>query len=121
MSRQLRIDYPGAIYHVMSRGNRRERIFRDEEDRRLFLAALEGTVSIVRTDTCLGDPVQAKSTSLVLWSIHQIGRLENIRWSVLPPSTFRIKKPSLANCAISALALNLAARLAFFSAVRSGI
>jgi len=52
MSRQLRIEYPGAIYHVMSRGNRRERIFRDEADRRLFRAALEGTVSIVRTDTC---------------------------------------------------------------------
>jgi len=37
----------------MSRGKRRERIFRDEADRRLFRAALEGTVSIVRTDTCL--------------------------------------------------------------------
>jgi len=56
MSRQLRIEYPGAIYHVMSQGNRRERIFRDEADRRLFRAALEGTVSIVRTDTC---PVNA--------------------------------------------------------------
>jgi len=53
MSRQRRIEYPGAIYHVMSRGKRRERIFRDEADRRLFRAALEGTVSIVRTDTCL--------------------------------------------------------------------
>ena len=52
MSRQRRIEYPGAIYHVMSRGKRRERIFRDEADRRLFRAALEGTVSIVRTDTC---------------------------------------------------------------------
>jgi REP element-mobilizing transposase RayT len=44
MSRQLRIEYPGAIYHVMSRGNQRERIFRDETDRRLFLAALEAAV-----------------------------------------------------------------------------
>ena len=44
MSRQLPIEYPGAIYHVMSRGNRRERIFRDETDRRLFLAALEAAV-----------------------------------------------------------------------------
>jgi len=39
----------------MSRGKRRERIFRDEADRRLFRAALEGTVSIVRTDTCHDD------------------------------------------------------------------
>jgi len=24
MARKLRIEYPGAIYHLMSRGNRRE-------------------------------------------------------------------------------------------------
>ena len=33
MPRSLRIEYPGAYYHVMARGNRREAIFRDEEDR----------------------------------------------------------------------------------------
>ena len=27
MPRQLRIQYPGAMYHVMSRGNRRQDIF----------------------------------------------------------------------------------------------
>ena len=32
--------FAGAIYHVMNRGDRRERIFRDDEDRRMFLAAL---------------------------------------------------------------------------------
>jgi REP element-mobilizing transposase RayT len=36
----MRIEYPGAIYHVMNRGDRREDIFKDEEDRRRFLAAL---------------------------------------------------------------------------------
>jgi hypothetical protein len=30
MSRKLRIEYPGAIYHVMNRGDQREDIFRDE-------------------------------------------------------------------------------------------
>ena len=30
MPRQLRIQYPRAIYHVMNRGDRREPIFRDE-------------------------------------------------------------------------------------------
>src|SRR6266511_2175352 len=40
MPRKLRIEYPGAIYHVMSRGDRREPIFRDDEDRKLFLATL---------------------------------------------------------------------------------
>jgi len=40
MARQLRIQYEGAIYHVMSRGNRREEIFRDDVDRKSFLEAL---------------------------------------------------------------------------------
>jgi hypothetical protein len=48
MSRQLRIEYPGAIYHVMSPGNRRGRIFWDGADRRHFPAALEEAVSIVK-------------------------------------------------------------------------
>ena len=30
MARKLRVQYPGAVYHVMSRGNRRERIFEDD-------------------------------------------------------------------------------------------
>ena len=37
MPRSIRIEYPGAFYHVMARGNRRERIFRDDDDRRFFL------------------------------------------------------------------------------------
>ncbi len=40
MPRQLRREYAGAIYHVMNRGDRREEIYRDAPDRRLFLAAL---------------------------------------------------------------------------------
>ena len=33
MPRPLRIEYPGAIYHVMSRGNRGEPIFLNDVDR----------------------------------------------------------------------------------------
>lgn len=40
MPRQLRLEYPGAIYHVMNRGDRREKIFRDDADRERFLATL---------------------------------------------------------------------------------
>ena len=36
MPRQLRIDYPGAIHHVMSREDRREDICHDEVDRQEF-------------------------------------------------------------------------------------
>ena len=40
MARKLRIEYPGAIYHVMNRGDRRERIFKDDRDRECFLETL---------------------------------------------------------------------------------
>jgi putative transposase len=40
MARKLRVQYPGAIYHLMSRGNRRERIFVDDADQRMFLKTL---------------------------------------------------------------------------------
>ncbi len=40
MSRPLRIEYPGAVYHVTARGNRRANIFTDEEDNKPFLVIL---------------------------------------------------------------------------------
>ncbi len=40
MARKLRVQYPGAIYHVMNRGDRREAIFNDDQDRVLFLDTL---------------------------------------------------------------------------------
>ncbi len=43
MARPLRIEYAGAIYHVLSRGDRREAIFRRDADRELFLDLLART------------------------------------------------------------------------------
>ena len=40
MARPLRIQYPGAVYHVTSRGNEKKRIFRDDTDREIFLEIL---------------------------------------------------------------------------------
>ena len=40
MARQARIEYPGAIHHVMSRGDRREDIYLDDVDRQDFLKTL---------------------------------------------------------------------------------
>jgi putative transposase len=40
MARKLRVEYEGAIYHIMNRGDRREAIFRDDGDRLLFLETL---------------------------------------------------------------------------------
>jgi putative transposase len=41
MSRPLRIEFPGAVYHVTSRGDRREAIYGDDADRVQFLNVLE--------------------------------------------------------------------------------
>ena len=40
MARKLRAEYPGAIYHVMNRGDRREAIFQDDADRKRLLVTL---------------------------------------------------------------------------------
>ncbi len=40
MPRKLRVEYPGAIYHVMNRGDIREPIFTDDGDRQKFLDRL---------------------------------------------------------------------------------
>ena len=40
MARKLRIQYAGAIYHVMNRGDRREAIFEDDKDRERLLETL---------------------------------------------------------------------------------
>ena len=44
MARPLRIEYPGALYHITSRGNARLPIFEDDHDRRMFLNTLEEVV-----------------------------------------------------------------------------
>ena len=41
MARKLRVEYAGAIYHVMNRGDRRERIFMDDADRQRFVDTLD--------------------------------------------------------------------------------
>jgi len=41
MSRPLRIEYPGAWYHVMNRGRRSEKIFFTDADRQAFIRVLQ--------------------------------------------------------------------------------
>lgn len=53
MARQLRIQYPGAFYHVYSRGNQKQPIFHSDEDRNYFLHCLRRTcekfVAVIHT------------------------------------------------------------------------
>lgn len=44
MARPLRLKYPGAVYHLTSRGNRQENIYRADADRLAFLEILGKTV-----------------------------------------------------------------------------
>ena len=48
MGRPLRLEYPGAVWHVTCRGNERKAIFRDEEDRLQFLGTLGRVVAMFR-------------------------------------------------------------------------
>ena len=48
MARKLRLQYPGAIYHVMNRGDHSEAIFQGDKDRQLLLATL--TEACAKTD-----------------------------------------------------------------------
>jgi len=41
MARPLRIEFPGALYHITARGNAREDIYADDNDRVTFLKLLE--------------------------------------------------------------------------------
>lgn len=50
MARPLRIEFPGAVYHVTSRGDRREPIFVDDVDRRALLDVLAS--GLERFDAC---------------------------------------------------------------------
>ena len=45
MARPLRLEFPGAIYHLTSRGNARQKIYLNDDDRQLFLDTLAGVVS----------------------------------------------------------------------------
>jgi len=40
MARPLRIEFPGAVYHVMNRGEAQRQVFRDQEDYQEFVKVL---------------------------------------------------------------------------------
>ena len=45
MARPLRLEFPGALYHLTSRGDGREAIYLDDDDRAASLGVLESVVS----------------------------------------------------------------------------
>ncbi len=77
MARPLRIEYPGAYYHVMNRGNRGEDIFLTDKDRMVFLDGL--------ADSC--ETYNIKLITYVLMSYH----LNPIRASQFKDADFSTK------------------------------
>jgi putative transposase len=53
MARQLRIEYPGAFYHVYSRGNQKQPIFYNDEDRFFFIRVLRDAQKRLDAVWCL--------------------------------------------------------------------
>jgi REP element-mobilizing transposase RayT len=41
MARKPRVEFDGALYHVIVRGNQRQRTFHDDRDRQSYLERLE--------------------------------------------------------------------------------
>ena len=64
MARKLRLQYPGAIYHVMNRGDRREPIFKDDTDRQRFLETLG--------ETCLKTGWQVHAYCMMMNHFHLV-------------------------------------------------
>jgi putative transposase len=87
MPRKLRVEYPGAIYHVMSRGDRREDIFLNEVDRQDFIKTM--------AEACLKAEFQVHAYCLMSNHFHLVvetpqGNLvEGMRW-LLSSYTLRL-------------------------------
>ncbi len=76
MARKVRIQYPGAIYHVMNRGDRREAVFEDDEDRERLLHTL--------TEACQKTGWQVGAAASFAFLRH--ARSANLRASFAPRS-----------------------------------
>ena len=48
MTRPLRLEHPGALWHVTARGNRKDDIYLDDRDMRCFLEHLAATIGMFR-------------------------------------------------------------------------
>ena len=62
MARPLRIEFAGALYHVTSRGDRQETIFKDDEDREVFLRTLAEVVERSTGSVTPIDPLRGQRT-----------------------------------------------------------
>ena len=55
MPRQVRLDIPGALHHIMVRGINKADIFRDDQDGVNFLQRLRGRAGLEKLDSDISD------------------------------------------------------------------
>lgn len=73
--KKKRVWYPGAVYHIMNRGNRRSDIFRDEEDYQVYLTFLDEAMkrySFIIYSYCLMTNhvhLQIETKDIEIWKI----------------------------------------------------
>ncbi|MDA3896321.1 MAG: hypothetical protein PF482_09255 [Desulfobacteraceae bacterium] len=94
MSRSWRIEFDGALYHILSRGNEQQKIFADDQDRNLFLeliGEMSARFDIIESPEYLlrlscyihRNPLRAK----------MVKRLADYRWSSYRVYAYGKKQP----------------------------
>ena len=97
MARKLRIQFPGAIHHAMHRGDRRESIYADDQDRRRSLETLAETCPKTawpaHTRCLIANHfhLRTKSTIPLTWIAQRLtmGSRRHLAWRFGQPSTRR--------------------------------
>ncbi len=94
MSRPLRIEYPGAWYHIMNRGGRYEAIFEDKNDYSVFLELLQETrnVAMYLMRHLRGDTLSAICKEFGLKKDSSAGSIvDRVKKQILKDKQFRNK------------------------------
>jgi REP element-mobilizing transposase RayT len=78
MARPLRLDYPGAVYHVMARGNPGQKILLEDADRKLFLETLGEACA--RTDWQGHGYVLMANHYHLLLETHEANLVAGMKW-----------------------------------------
>ena len=84
MACKLRVEYPGAVYPVMNRGERRETIFKDDQDRERMIAealkrrkwragGLAARAKGELSKVAIAAPVRAETVVTVKWIAERLG------------------------------------------------
>jgi REP element-mobilizing transposase RayT len=67
MGRPLRIEYAGALYHIISRGNNRERVFQQEEDFEKYLERCTHLLIEAKENSSLSKIMQEINLAYSMW------------------------------------------------------